>query len=99
MAEGQYTPAEFAAKIKAQYPQYANTDDSVLVSKILKKYPEYASSISATPKPNSFLEVNPIVSTNISSPKQPQEKSVQLNRQAVDGTTVAKQIRSCNAAR
>lgn len=32
---------QFAAKIKAKYPQYKDIDDTVLVQKILAKYPEY----------------------------------------------------------
>lgn len=32
---------EFAAKIKGQYPQYANLDNNTLTQKIIKKYPEY----------------------------------------------------------
>lgn len=39
------TPAEFAAKIKAKYPDYASVPDDELVSKITTKYPEYKSQI------------------------------------------------------
>ena len=38
--------AEFAAKIKAKYPQYQNVDDSTLVDKITTKYPQYKSQVS-----------------------------------------------------
>lgn len=89
MAEGQYTPAEFAAKIKAQHPQYANIDDNELVSKVLKKYPEYQSQVSNNPKLYSFEEAHPIVDTDLKKPttiKKPNTPA--LNRPAVDGTTV-----------
>jgi len=39
------TPAEFAAKIKAKYPQYKNIEDSILVDKMITKYPEYKGKI------------------------------------------------------
>lgn len=32
---------DFAAKIKAKYPEYANVNDTLLTQKILAKYPEY----------------------------------------------------------
>ncbi len=32
---------DFAAKIKAKYPDYSNVDDSELVKRITAKYPEY----------------------------------------------------------
>ena len=32
---------EFSAKIKEQYPQYADVDDRVLAEKMIEKYPEY----------------------------------------------------------
>ena len=47
---------DFAAKIKAQYPQYQNIDNSTLTQKFLAKYPTYAdrvdtTSTTATPTP------------------------------------------------
>lgn len=39
---------DFAAKIKAKYPQYANLDDTTLTQKILAKYPQYANSVDTT---------------------------------------------------
>lgn len=41
---------EFAASIKAKYPQYAAVPDEDLVSKMLEKYPQYKSQIEETPK-------------------------------------------------
>jgi hypothetical protein len=41
----QFTPAEFAAKIKAKYPAYKSIPDDQLVSKITAKYPQYKSQI------------------------------------------------------
>lgn len=39
---------QFAAKIKAKYPQYKGIDDTVLVQKILAKYPEYNEQVDMT---------------------------------------------------
>lgn len=39
------TYKDFAAKIKAKYPQYGDVEDSVLVEKILAKYPQYADQV------------------------------------------------------
>jgi hypothetical protein len=36
---------EFAAKIKAKYPDYSGIEDTVLVNKIVAKYPDYASQV------------------------------------------------------
>lgn len=58
------TPEEFAQKIKAKYPQYADVEDSVLVEKILEKYPQYREQISFdTPQkksPDQTQESEPI---------------------------------------
>src|SRR6478609_2008179 len=35
------TATEFAQRIKAQYPDYAEVPDDVLAAKMLDKYPEY----------------------------------------------------------
>lgn len=40
-----YTVSEFASKIKAKYPQYADIEENELVSKIIDKYPEYKEQI------------------------------------------------------
>jgi hypothetical protein len=39
------TPDQFAEKIKAQYPAYANIDNSTLTQKMLAKYPQYADKV------------------------------------------------------
>lgn len=39
------TRTEFAASIKAKYPQYAQVEDSVLVDKMLEKYPQYRETV------------------------------------------------------
>ena len=36
---------QFAAKIKAKYPEYKDIEDTVLVQKILAKYPEYGEQV------------------------------------------------------
>ena len=43
MAEQQLTVSEFAARIKAKYPEYKDIDDLELSRKIVDKYPEYES--------------------------------------------------------
>jgi len=40
------TRKEFAAKVKAKYPDYSDIDDNVLVDKMVAKYPEYQEQIS-----------------------------------------------------
>lgn len=40
------TRKEFAAKVKAKYPEYGGIDDDELVNKMVAKYPEYKSEIS-----------------------------------------------------
>ncbi|MGL4184674.1 MAG: hypothetical protein ACRCR4_02730, partial [Thiotrichaceae bacterium] len=40
------TRKEFAAKVKAKYPQYSSIDDNELVNKMVAKYPEYKVQIS-----------------------------------------------------
>jgi hypothetical protein len=44
-AAQQFTPQEFAAKVKAKYPVYANIPDDQLVSKFIAKYPVYKANI------------------------------------------------------
>src|SRR6266550_7284021 len=39
------TSAEFAAKIKAKYPQYASIPDDELTQKIISKHPEYTDKV------------------------------------------------------
>lgn len=41
------TPQEFAASIKAKYPQYASIDDNELTQRMLSKYPQYQSVVQA----------------------------------------------------
>lgn len=41
----QFTPQEFAAKIKTKYPAYASMANDQLISKITEKYPQYKDSI------------------------------------------------------
>lgn len=36
---------DFAAKVKAKYPDYADVDNSTLVQKVLSKYPEYGDQV------------------------------------------------------
>ena len=41
MADGKETVGQFAARIKAKYPEYKDKDDRDLVVRIVNKYPEY----------------------------------------------------------
>ena len=45
MPEPKLSPAQFAAKIKSQYPQYKDIEDDVLVQKVINKYPTYADKV------------------------------------------------------
>lgn len=45
------TTDEFAAKLKAKYPEYASLDNAVLVQKVVAKYPTYASQIDDMQQP------------------------------------------------
>lgn len=45
------SPAEFAAKVKAKYPDYANIPDDELVAKVTAKYPEYKAQITLAEQP------------------------------------------------
>lgn len=45
----QLTAAQFAASIKAKYPDYANVPDDELTTKILAKYPEYRERVNVQP--------------------------------------------------
>lgn len=53
MPEEKLSPADFALKIKAKYPQYKDMDDSELVERITSKYPEYLTQISVPEKKKS----------------------------------------------
>lgn len=54
---GKLKPEEFAAKIKAKYPQYKDIDDKELTQKIINKYPQYADSVegATTNKSDGFI--------------------------------------------
>ncbi len=40
---------DFAAKIKAKYPQYKDVDDTLLTQRIVEQYPDYAESVDLSP--------------------------------------------------
>jgi hypothetical protein len=44
--------ADFAAKIKAKYPEYSAIEDSELTRRIVEKYPDYADSVDLNPTQN-----------------------------------------------
>lgn len=49
------TSAEFAAKIKAKYPQYVTIPDDELTEKIISKHPEYADKVALPAKTATIL--------------------------------------------
>lgn len=52
------SPTEFAAKIKAKYPQYANIPDEDLAKRIVAIHPEYASKVDFSLSKNSTDSVS-----------------------------------------
>lgn len=79
---------EFAAKIKAKYPDYASIDDNTLVQKIITKYPEYKEQVDFSQKKNS-LPTSSIVAT----PSQRQSVSAAPST-AFDPATFMRQSRA-----
>jgi len=63
------TPQEFAAQVKAKYPQYKDVEDSVLVDKMITKYPQYKDKINfeSVEVPEVSKGVNPKEATDSSS--------------------------------
>ena len=62
--------AEFAAKIKAKYPDYASLPDDELTQKMLTKYPEYADTVEIgtpqpTPKPTPPPKPSPVAPSGV----------------------------------
>lgn len=49
------TRAQFAARLKAKYPEYADLSDEDLVTRTLDKFPYYNSFIRAPGLPDSFV--------------------------------------------
>jgi hypothetical protein len=48
---------QFAARIKAKYPQYRDVDDTLLAKKIVEKYPEYGGMVDFGPTPTPATDV------------------------------------------
>lgn len=76
------TVDQFAAKIKAKYPSYANIDNQVLAQKIIAKYPQYADTVEAPKQasapPLSFLsqpqiQLSPVLPENRDAIQQQQD--------------------------
>jgi hypothetical protein len=57
MATQPLSITEFAAKIKAKYPDYADIDDNELTRRMIEKYPDYAP----------MVQQNPTVSARVTS--------------------------------
>lgn len=47
---------QFAARIKAKYPQYKDVDDTLLAKKIVEKFPEYGAMVDFGPEPSKKKE-------------------------------------------
>jgi hypothetical protein len=58
MPEPKLSVAEFAAKVKSKYPQYADVDDSLLVGKMVEKYPVYADQVNLDVKKKESSEAS-----------------------------------------
>ena len=81
MADGtQFTPQEFASKIKAKYPAYASIPDDQLVEKITAKYPQYKEQIKqASPesqRPDAVKQAQVSVAKPLTQ-AQPTERAMQ----------------------
>lgn len=68
------TIEQFAARIKAKYPQYKDVDNATLAQKIIAKYPEYSSKVDmGVTKPATTTTSTPVpeyVPPNFLAPKQ-----------------------------
>lgn len=51
--------SEFAKRIKSKYPEYADKDDTDLVTRWVKKYPEYKDKVSFEPAPTPETAAQP----------------------------------------
>lgn len=77
MPEDKLPISQFAAKIKAKYPQYKDINDTLLVQKIVAKYPEYQNQVDLSgisepdkKKENSaFQDIGKIFGTSVSPSK------------------------------
>ena len=58
MPEPKLSVAEFAAKVKSKYPQYADVDDSLLVGKMVENYPVYADQVNLDVKKKESSEAS-----------------------------------------
>jgi hypothetical protein len=70
-ATQQFTPQEFAAKIKTKYPVYASVPDDQLVEKITAKYPQYKTSIKFSPEAQKPDAVKQAQTAIASTPMKP----------------------------
>jgi len=71
------TPQEFAAKIKAKYPEYKDMDDNELVKKITEKYPTYKDQINFSGEPikkKSTTEQQPTESPSETTPSAAEQR-------------------------
>lgn len=77
MPEKPLSVSEFAAKIKAKYPEYKDVDDIKLTDAIIKKYPTYKDKVQfdgvkkKTQEKPSFQSFTPSFSSPIASPRIP----------------------------
>lgn len=62
---------DFAAKIKAKYPEYKDIDDNVLTQKIIQKYPVYKETVDFSQPAESIKKKDEIGSTTSLPPSSP----------------------------
>ena len=80
---------DFAAKIKAKYPEYADVDDTELSRKIVDKYPEYKDKVSFEPvaAPIDMPRHAPVSNYNPDKPfSAPTPKNIPPSIKAISGT-------------
>jgi hypothetical protein len=59
MPDPQMSSSEFAAKIKAKYPDYASIPDTELIAKMITKYPEYRDKVSFGAPQQNYSAMSP----------------------------------------
>lgn len=67
---------DFAAKVKAKYPEYQGVDDSTLTQKIISKYPEYKSQVDMST--TGSTQVQPQVEKSEFSDENPYAKALKI---------------------
>ena len=74
---------DFAKKIKAKYPDYADIDDKVLAEKVINKYPDYKNQVTFD---------TPEISTDLTSQIQQQQVELEAEAEKSPGQTMGDRI-------